>query len=45
VAITTYALAGGRERCLEAGMDGYIAKPTQKGDLVDVLKKCCHKAQ
>jgi CheY-like chemotaxis protein len=38
IAITAYALEGDRERCLEAGMDGYIAKPVQKDDLAEVLE-------
>jgi len=32
--ITAYALAGDREKCLETGMDGSIAKPAQKGDIL-----------
>jgi PAS domain S-box-containing protein len=39
IAITAFALEGDREKCLEAGMDDYIAKPVQIGELVEALKK------
>jgi signal transduction histidine kinase len=39
VAITAFALHGDREKCLEAGMDGYIPKPVRKEDLAEILEK------
>ena len=39
IAITAYALEGDQEKCLEAGMDDYIAKPVQIGKLAEILKK------
>ena len=39
VAITANALAGEAERCLAAGMDGYLAKPVQIAELRAVLAR------
>jgi signal transduction histidine kinase/HPt (histidine-containing phosphotransfer) domain-containing protein len=38
VALTAHALKGDRERCLEAGMDGYLSKPLDEAALLRVLQ-------
>jgi two-component system sensor histidine kinase/response regulator len=38
IGITAYAMAGDRERCLEAGMDAYISKPIRAGDLLRLIE-------
>ena len=40
IAMTAHAMAGDKERCLEAGMDDYITKPIRPEQLADVLKRC-----
>ncbi|MGQ9793359.1 MAG: PAS domain S-box protein [Anaerolineae bacterium] len=39
IAMTAHAMKGDRERCLEAGMDGYIAKPVQFKELEETLHR------
>lgn len=38
IAITAFAMDGDQEMCLEAGMDGYIAKPVKVEDLATLLQ-------
>jgi PAS domain S-box-containing protein len=41
LAMTAYAMKGDRERCMEAGMDGYVAKPIRRAELLEAIAWAC----
>jgi two-component system sensor histidine kinase/response regulator len=39
IALTSHALKGDEERCLAAGMDGYLSKPIQSTELFAAIER------
>ncbi|MCE7038857.1 response regulator [Dyadobacter sp. CY312] len=39
IAVTAQAMLGDREKCLEAGADGYVSKPIDVDQLLQLLEK------
>ena len=45
VAMTAHAMKGDKERCLQAGMDGYLAKPINARQLFETVENLFHDRQ
>jgi two-component system, sensor histidine kinase and response regulator len=42
IAMTAHAMVGDKERCLQAGMDGYTSKPLQVQELLAAIENVLH---
>ena len=42
IAMTAHAMKGDKERCLEAGMDAYVAKPINASELFEIIHSLVH---
>jgi len=40
IALTAHAMKGDRDRCLEAGMNDYVSKPTKTSDVAAAIERC-----
>jgi CheY-like chemotaxis protein len=45
VAMTAHAMAGDKERCLDAGMDGYVTKPVNRETLIAEVERLARPRQ
>jgi two-component system sensor histidine kinase/response regulator len=45
IAMTAHAMQGDRERCIAAGMDSYISKPLNIGELIELVEEFAGAAQ